>query len=134
MTEYMGHSEGCGCSECYVMRGQRPVAPVAQPIHEQQTLELSEPELPLPIAATALTVALTAIVQLPPLPWACMTVVGAGRLDLAQEGAEVVAIIAVNEGTNEQWAVWWDRNVRKLVASRVAIANAQIEALRRSKD
>lgn len=36
-----GHSETCGCSECYVMRQQRPPAPVAQP--EPLILEMNDP-------------------------------------------------------------------------------------------
>lgn len=126
---YMGHADNCTCAECYVRRQQMPPAPVAQPVHEQQTIELGEPpERDRPLN-WPFTVNLKEIVPLPKLQWQMMKVLGAGRIDLLQGGAEIVAMVVVDMQTSETYAVWWDRNARVMRTQLVGVTRAQITEL-----
>lgn len=112
---YMGHAENCTCSECYVRRQQTPPAPVAQPVYEQQTIEIAGLDPAKPRSGVR-------IKEMVPLPrgvdFATMAIVGAARLEVAA-GEVVALLVRFTWGAQRTLAVWWDREVRAIVAQGV---------------
>lgn len=124
---YMGHSEGCTCSECYVRRQQTAPAPVAQPVHEQQTIEIGGPSVPSAGRAPPIRIQFAGVtpgVQLReavPLPsgvdWEQLDIVGAAHLKLGYGEREVVALLArFTWGARMLLAIWWDGEERVIKA------------------